>query len=159
NLVGEVEDRGRDGEAERLGGREINHQLEPGRLLDRKIGRLGAVEDLSSVITEATPRAGAGGAINDQATSPDEFAPFVPRRHRVAGCQRHQLLAPARKEWVVTDEEGAGLRWGGERGVDLAFAASLENLELHPLRARRFLHLSYHALGTRVREQGNHPGS
>src|SRR5262249_45973955 len=60
---------------------------------------------------------------------------------------------------VVTNEEHAGLRWGGECGVDLAFAASLQNLELNALRARRFLHVSDHALGTRVREQRNHPGS
>ena len=47
NLVGAGEDRGRHDEAERLRGLEIDHQLEIGRLLDRQIGRLGAVEDLS----------------------------------------------------------------------------------------------------------------
>ena len=31
---------------------------------------------------------------------------------------------------------------GGEGGVDLAFGAGLQDMELHPLRARRFLHVS-----------------
>ena len=39
----------RHGEAERLGGLEVDDQLELGRLLDRQIGRLGALEDLSGV--------------------------------------------------------------------------------------------------------------
>src|SRR5882672_5674736 len=45
DLVGAGEDRWRDGEAERLGGLEIDHQLEGRRLLDREIGGLGALED------------------------------------------------------------------------------------------------------------------
>ena len=36
-------------ETEFLGGFEIDHQLEFGRLLDRQIGRLGPVKDLSGV--------------------------------------------------------------------------------------------------------------
>jgi hypothetical protein len=36
-------------EAERLGGLEIDDQLEFGRPLDRQIGGLGALEDLSDV--------------------------------------------------------------------------------------------------------------
>jgi len=39
----------RHGEAERLGGLQVDHQLEPRRLLDRQIGRPGALEDLSDV--------------------------------------------------------------------------------------------------------------
>ena len=50
---------------------------------------------------------------------------------------------------------------GGEGGVDLAFGAGLQDRELHPLRARRFLHVSDDALGSRivrVHQQGDHPG-
>jgi hypothetical protein len=52
------------------------------------------------------------------------------------------------------DEEGEG-------GVDLAFGAGLQDMELHSLPAGRFLHLSNDALGirvVRVYEQGHHPG-
>src|SRR5438445_455253 len=45
DLVGPSEDRWRHGEAERLGGVEVDDQLERRGLLDRKIGRLGALED------------------------------------------------------------------------------------------------------------------
>src|SRR4029450_13820794 len=50
------------------------------------------------------------------------------------------------------------LDWGGEGGVDLAFAAGFQDMELPPLRARRFLHLSNDALGSRnVRVQSQRP--
>ena len=39
---------------------------------------------------------------------------------------------------------------GCEGGIDLVFGAGLQDRELHPLGARRFLHLSYHALGIRL---------
>ena len=50
---------------------------------------------------------------------------------------------------------------GGESGIDLAFGAGLQDRELHPLRARRFLHIWIMGLGcriVRVHEQGNHLG-
>jgi hypothetical protein len=50
---------------------------------------------------------------------------------------------------------------GGERDVDLALGAGLQDRELHPLRTRRFLHVSDEALGSRVvrvHQQGDHPG-
>ena len=81
----------------------------------------------------------------------------------MARRQRHELLAPAVEERIGADEERAGLQLdeGGEGGVDLAFGAGLQDMELHPLRARRFLHVSHHALGTRivrVHQQGDHAG-
>ncbi len=77
--------------------------------------------------------------------------------------QRHELLAPAVEERIGADDERAGMQLdeGGESGVDLAFGAGLQDMELHPLRARRFLHVSHDALGSRivrVHEQGDHPG-
>ena len=44
-LVGAQEEGLRDRQPERLGGLEIDDQLELRRLLDRKIGRLGTLQD------------------------------------------------------------------------------------------------------------------
>ena len=49
HLVGAGEQRWWNREAERLGGLEIDHQLEFGRLLDGQVGRFGAFEDLVDV--------------------------------------------------------------------------------------------------------------
>jgi hypothetical protein len=49
---------------------------------------------------------------------------------------------------------------GCEGGVDLAFGAGLQDMELHSLRARRFLHVSHRPFGIRivwVHQQGDHP--
>jgi hypothetical protein len=52
------EQRWRNGEAERLGGLEINHQLIFGRRLHRKVGRLRALENAIDV---TGPRLGSVG--------------------------------------------------------------------------------------------------
>jgi hypothetical protein len=52
DLVGAGEDRWGHGETELLGGLQINDQLEGRRLLDRQIGRLGALEDPSDVVAD-----------------------------------------------------------------------------------------------------------
>src|ERR1700760_4032695 len=58
NVVGLGEEGGRNGEPERPGGREIDAELEAGRLLDRHVGRLLTLEDAVDKI---------GGAACDQA--------------------------------------------------------------------------------------------
>jgi hypothetical protein len=48
---------------------------------------------------------------------------------------------------------------GRESSIDLALGAGLQDIELHPLGPRRFLHVSHHAFGqriVRVHEQGDY---
>ena len=50
---------------------------------------------------------------------------------------------------------------GDESGFDFAFGAGLQDKKLYPLRARRILHVSRHALDiriVRVHEQGDYAG-
>ena len=49
HLVGAQQQRGRHSETERFGRLHIDHQFEFGRLLDRQIGRLGALQDFIDV--------------------------------------------------------------------------------------------------------------
>ena len=59
-----------DGQPERLGGLEIDDQLEGRRLLDRQIGRLGALEDLSGVNADLATDGREARSIADQAAKP-----------------------------------------------------------------------------------------
>ena len=104
DLVGPGEDRRRHNQAERLGGLQIDHQLECGRLLHRQIGRLGAVEDLPGVSGELAVDSGEAGSIADQAAQSGELTPVIDRRNRMVRRQRDELLALAAVQRVPADE-------------------------------------------------------
>src|SRR6516225_8092212 len=78
-LVGAGEDRGRDRDAERLRCLEVNDQLETGRLLDRQIGGLLALEDPAGISAGLAPDINVVNSITDQAASCREVAPHVDR--------------------------------------------------------------------------------
>src|SRR6266481_5259789 len=84
DLVSAREDRWGDGEAERLGGVEIDDQLECRRLLDRQIGRLGALEDLPGVDAGLARDGSEAWSVADQAAGRSELAPLVDRRNGMA---------------------------------------------------------------------------
>ena len=77
---------GGHGEAECLGGLEVDHQLEIGRQLDRQIGRLLAFEDAINIAGRATVLVEPIDPVGDQAAGGDIRAvgvgrgQFVPRR-------------------------------------------------------------------------------
>src|ERR1700738_230452 len=74
DFVGEREERGRDGEAERLGGLEVDHQLERDRLHDGKIGSLGAFENPARIDAGLLIGDGPVRSVTDQSTGGGELA-------------------------------------------------------------------------------------
>jgi hypothetical protein len=84
DLVGAGEDRGRHRQAERLGGVEVDDKLEGRRLLDRQIGGLGALEDLSDVNAGLAIGSREARSIADQAAGRDVFTILIDRRNGIA---------------------------------------------------------------------------
>src|SRR5262249_23930491 len=104
DLVGAREDRWRHGKAELSRGLEIDDQLECRRLLDRQIGRLGALEDLSDINADLEIDSHVARSIADQAAGRGEFAPIIDRRNGMTRCQRHELVTPAEEEQLALDD-------------------------------------------------------
>src|SRR6516162_2182127 len=94
DLVGAGEDRWRDCQAERLGGFEIDHQLEGRRLLDRQISGFCAVEDFCGVNAGQAKGGGEARSITDQAAGYGEFTQRIDHRYGMACCQCDELLLP-----------------------------------------------------------------
>ena len=64
-LVGEGEQLVWNLEAERLGGLEVDHEVEFDRLYDRKVGRLGAFENFAGVDADLMIRGGDARSVTD----------------------------------------------------------------------------------------------
>ena len=85
HLVGAREQRSRDGEAQSLCGFQVDHQVEPGGLPDRQIGRLGSLQDpvdIAGIIARARET-----GIRQQASCPRIGIIRFDRRQIVPQCQ------------------------------------------------------------------------
>src|SRR5262245_62654782 len=80
HLVGAGEQRVRHREAERLGGLEVDHELELGWVLHRQIGRLLALEDAGDIGGRSSIQVEIVGAIRHQAAGVDKKTEGVDRR-------------------------------------------------------------------------------
>src|ERR1043166_1249508 len=84
HLVGNCEQRGGNGDAERFRGLQVDHELEPGRLFDRKVGRDGALQNPVDVVRSPTGGLWPVHAVRQQSVCFDIIPQSVDSRHRGA---------------------------------------------------------------------------
>jgi hypothetical protein len=163
HLVGARGQTRRHFKPKRLGGLQIDHELEPGRLHDRKVGGLGALENAAGVDAGLTIGVHKVSSVADQTAGRGELAQLIDRGDGVACRQRDNLIAPAAEERVGADEQcsGSELRNCRKCRIEVALAAGVEDLDLLPECARCRLQVSRLGLGVRkirIQEHGDHIG-
>ena len=93
HLIGALQERLRDGEAERLGGLEIDDQLEFRRWLDRQIAGLGALENTIDICRRTPVEVGQINAVRNKTATTRELAMFAAIRR--ASSFVSSLLPPS----------------------------------------------------------------
>src|SRR5450759_1948112 len=131
-LVDDGEQPGRKSEPERLGGFEVEDQLELGRLYNRQIRRLLTLEDAAGIDAGLVVRIVRTGSVTHQTATHGGFALLIDRWDRMTRCQRHDLIALTVKEGVGADDERTNplLDQGGKGAVDFTFGAGVQDMEL-----------------------------
>src|SRR5581483_7118177 len=110
--------------AERLGGLEIDHEFELGRLLHRQIGGFLTLENTAGIAASETIYVSYASPIAHQSAGFDKLAAVEYRWNGMATSQMNKPIALAEEEGIRGDEKSLGslfreLRKGR---VDFAFA-------------------------------------
>ena len=107
-LVGAGECQWRNREAERRGGLEIDHQLEPGRPQEGQVGRLFTLENPGRVDPNLAVNFVNDWPLARQSARIDKLTPGINRGQRVSRGQRDESIALTCKERIGADEERTG---------------------------------------------------
>src|SRR5215813_4222744 len=107
DLVGSHEDGLRNRQAQRLGGLEVDHQLELRRLLNRKIFGLRALQDLVHEDRCSAPDVVDVSTIRDQAAGVDILSEPIHQRKSVLGRQFREPLSVRKEDARRRYEESA----------------------------------------------------
>src|SRR6516162_4883341 len=161
HLVGEGEQLVWNLEAERLGGLEIDHQLELGWLHHRQVGGFLAFENAPHIDPSLAIAVRVIGSVADEATRGHEFPLKIHHWDRITRCQFDKLIPPGGKEWIGADDERAGmlLHHGREGRIDVGFRAAGEHDRCHVKAACRGLKFRRLELGlgiVRIDEGADH---
>src|SRR6185295_11669723 len=92
-------------DAERLRSLEVDDQLKLGRLHDRQVRRLRALENPGGIDASLPIRIGKIDSVAHEAAGHGIFSKVIHRWHSMARCQRHQLLAARVEEWTSGHRE------------------------------------------------------
>src|SRR5262249_43427617 len=132
HLVGDREHARRNVETKRLGGLEIDDELELGRLNDRKVAHLASLEDARNIGAGLSVAVREACAVAHQATVPHECLLLVDGWEGMLCSQRHDVVAAAVEEWIGAYDEGAGTRPNDRRKGcrELALVASAHDFDL-----------------------------
>src|SRR5215213_9732078 len=104
HLVGLAEE-SRNFEAKCFCGLEVYHKLEPGRLHDGEVSRIGSLQNATGIDPSASIHVRDACPVAHQATSLSELTPLVDRWNPVSGLQSDNHLSLAVEERVSPNEK------------------------------------------------------
>src|SRR6266581_7287641 len=161
NLVRPLQQRLGDREPERLRGLQIDYQFEPRRLLNRKIRRLGALQDPVDEGGGARLKTGRKCVIGHQATGIDHGSVRVPPRQFVLGREVDHSLALSNEYALGRRKDSFGALPGSsvERGGKVIGGTNVADQQFHFKGVGRTLQFLYLGRRNRVYEIREHEHS
>ena len=134
DLVGNSHHARWNGEAKRLGGLEINDQLELRRLQHGQVGGLLALENPASVDADLTVRIREAGSVAHQAAGLGVLAQLINRRNFVACSKSRQSIAGEKEMRTTSDDQCACSlpNSGRECRFEVPFTPNRRNPDRYP---------------------------
>jgi hypothetical protein len=143
HLVGAREQRWRHGEAERLGGGQVDDEIEFGRLLNRKIGRVGTFENLVNVAGGSASQVNHICPVGHERARCHKFSKTLKRWQQLPNCKVGYALPMINGERVLDRHQCIRVlpSHSLECTIEIIRLSRLQGLNLNPQYGPRGLHL------------------